>query len=155
MACVRLALSPSSGSTALVCGVRRSLKKSREWRQRPLRDHGKCSWHPSGIEKRSPMSIVITRAAPFAVHSPAPTATEPALAIKRPLLWLLVVVAIGFGMRWWQITEPLQADEFGPVYATLERQNTAPLWTPAESAPLAPVASWEEVRSRSILPYGI
>src|SRR3954469_23203838 len=101
------------------------------------------------------MSIAVTKHAPFTVHHPAPAAAAPATEIKQPWLWLLAIVALGFGMRWWQIGEPLQADEFGPVYATLERQNTAPLWTPAESAALVPVASWQEVQARSVLPYGI
>src|SRR3954467_13015573 len=101
------------------------------------------------------MSISVSQSTPVMIHPPVAAPAAPATEVHRPWLWLLVIVAAGFGMRWWQINEPLQADEFGSLYATVERQGTAPLWTPAESAPLTPVASWEEVRTRSVLPYGI
>jgi hypothetical protein len=83
-------------------------------------------------------------------------AATPYADVRRPAVWLLAIVVVGLGMRaWWQLDAPLQQDEFGPLYAVAERQVTVPGTPPTASDPLVPVAGLEEVRERSVLPYGI
>jgi hypothetical protein len=68
----------------------------------------------------------------------------------------LAIVVIALGMRvWWQYDAPLQQDEFGPLYAIAERQVRIAGAPPTASDPLVPVPSLEEVRERSVLPYGM
>src|SRR5947209_4928504 len=89
---------------------------------------------------------------------PEEKAERPELAageVRRPLLWLTLILGLGLFLRCWYITNPLQLDEFGPLYAIAERETATAELLPASSDPLVPVAGWEEVRSRSILPYGI
>jgi hypothetical protein len=74
--------------------------------------------------------------------------------VKRPGLWLLLILAVGLGTRLWLINAPLKQDEFGPLYAVAGR-TAAPGMLPAESDPLRPVSSWGEVADRSVLPFGI
>jgi hypothetical protein len=62
---------------------------------------------------------------------------------------------IALGLRWWKIQEPLQQDEFGPLYAVAERQGLPPGTMPTNEYPLKPVGSWKEVSERSVLPFGI
>src|SRR5438270_9174940 len=82
--------------------------------------------------------------------------TVPDGDIPRPGVWLFAIVLVALGMRvWWQMEAPLQQDEFGPLYAIAERQVQVPGNPPTAADPLAPVAGWEEVRDRSVLPYGI
>src|SRR5438093_9447351 len=93
-----------------------------------------------------------------------PASVQPALAgepvpavresVRRPLFWLTAIVALGFVLRYAQIHASFQLDEFGPLYAIAERQTTTLEMLPAASDPLVPVASLEEVRARSVLPYG-
>ena len=86
---------------------------------------------------------------------PAPTAATPALSVRRPLVWLLIVLAAGLGLRLFKLNNPLELDEFPPLYAVVERYNSSPDLTPVAAEPLKPVASMNEVRERSVLPYGI
>src|SRR6266536_4760997 len=79
----------------------------------------------------------------------------PVPRIAHPRLWLLGILVAGLVLRWWHVNDPLQLDEFGPLYAIAERYNTAPGMMPAESDPLLPVKSLADVRERSVLPYGI
>src|SRR5438309_1244002 len=83
-----------------------------------------------------------------------PSSTIPTVH-RQPILWLLVIVAVGLALRWGRINDSFQLDEFGPLYAIAERQTATPEMLPSASDPLVPVASLEEVRARSILPYGI
>jgi hypothetical protein len=77
------------------------------------------------------------------------------LTIRKPLVVLGIILLIGLGMRGWRMTFPLQQDEYGPLYAVAERVGLQPGWMPTEENPLSPVASWHDVRERSVLPYGI
>ena len=70
-------------------------------------------------------------------------------------LWLLIILVLALALRCWHITDEFQQDEFGPLYAVAQRQGLAPDLTPTAENKLAPVSTWQEVRQRSILPYGI
>lgn len=73
----------------------------------------------------------------------------------RLLLVLAAILALGAGLRLRDYFDPLQQDELGPLYAVVYRPGTQPGFTPPADAPLLPVPSWQEVRERSVLPYGI
>jgi hypothetical protein len=75
--------------------------------------------------------------------------------VRRPLSWLAVIVGLGLVLRCGHLNSSLQLDEFGPLYAIAERQTTSPGQLPYSSDPLVPVTSWQQVRSRSVLPYGV
>jgi hypothetical protein len=85
---------------------------------------------------------------------PALPPANPRTAVRRPLLWLLAVVAVGLGVRLGRVNDPLQLDEFGALYAVAEREGV-PGYLPSQDKPLLPVPSWRQVRERSVLPYGI
>jgi hypothetical protein len=88
-------------------------------------------------------------------HSAAEGTTSGQMpGIQRPLLLLLVILTIALALRYWHLNDPLQRDEFGTLYAVAERQ-TDPGTPPTADDPLVPVASREEVRARSVLPFGI
>jgi hypothetical protein len=90
---------------------------------------------------------------PNSSGAPEPTSS---MNVRRPLLWLLAILAVGLTLRVLPLREPLQRDEFPSVYAVAERRTEAsPNHTPAASDPLTAVASWDEVRQRSVLPFGI
>src|SRR6266545_656988 len=72
-----------------------------------------------------------------------------------PFVWLALILLVGFGARCQHLFAPLQQDEYGPLYATAERENYTPGVLPCDEDRLLPVASWREVRERSILPYGV
>jgi hypothetical protein len=82
-------------------------------------------------------------------------ATWKTAAGHGALLALLGILAVGFILRWWHVQDPLQQDEFGPLYAISQRPNTAPGYLPPASSVLASVQSWQDVSPRSVLPYGI
>jgi phosphotransferase system glucose/maltose/N-acetylglucosamine-specific IIC component len=77
------------------------------------------------------------------------------LTIRKPLVVLGIILLIGLGVRGWRMTFPLQQDEYGPLYAVAQREGLPPGQMATEEYPLKPVGSWQEVRERSILPYGI
>jgi hypothetical protein len=85
------------------------------------------------------------------VVAPAPRAGE----VRWPLVWLAGILVVGLALRWLAFREPLQLDEFPALYAVAERHTDTPDMTPAARAPLVPVASWQDVHQRSVLPYGI
>jgi hypothetical protein len=84
-----------------------------------------------------------------------PVRPEGNLTIRRPLVVLSLILLIGLGLRVWRINFPFQQDEFGPVYAVAEREGLQPGWMPTAENPLKPVAGWNEVRERTVLPYGV
>lgn len=87
---------------------------------------------------------------------PTVASNASAFNVRWPFLWLLAILGLGLVLRGLSLNEPLQRDEFPSLYAVAERRTDAsPGHTPAASDPLTPVASWEEVRQRSILPFGI
>ncbi len=94
------------------------------------------------------MATTIPTGAP--AGAPAQTAAP---AVQRPYFWLLLIVAVALGVRYLQIGRPMEQDEFAAVYAVVERRTDSPFPTAAD--PLLPVASWDEVRARSVVPYGI
>src|SRR5437016_2403776 len=81
---------------------------------------------------------------------PAPTPER-----LHPLLWLALILVVGFAARCQHLFAPLQQDEYGPLYAVAERENYTPGVLPCDEDRLLPVASWGEVRERLILPYGV
>lgn len=96
----------------------------------------------------------------MATQHQAPDASPAAQEPRRPqrlksLLLLALILLVGTGLRLREIADPLQQDEFGPLYAVVEREGTVPGYTASTEMPLRPVKSWAEVRERSILPYGI
>lgn len=96
----------------------------------------------------------------MATQHQAPDASPAAQEPRRPqrrksLLLLALILLVGTGLRLREIADPLQQDEFGPLYAVVEREGTVPGYTASAEMPLRPVKSWAEVRERSILPYGI
>ncbi len=95
-------------------------------------------------------STAISSAAQNDASSHAADNTE----VSRPGLWLLLILVLALALRCWHIDE-FQQDEFGPLYAVAQRQGLAPDLTPTAENKLAPVSTWQEVRERSILPYGI
>ncbi len=74
--------------------------------------------------------------------------------VRRLWLWLLLILGLGLGLRLAKLSAPLQQDEYGPLYAVVER-SAQPGFLPAAADPLLPVASGQEVRTRSVLPYGV
>ncbi len=97
----------------------------------------------------------MSNAAMMTQIEPARNAATPALSVRHPLMWLLIVLAVGLGLRLLKLNNPLELDEFPPLYAGSERHSDSPDLTPAAAEPLKPVASLQEVRERSVLPYGI
>ena len=92
------------------------------------------------------------------VSQPSFSSPGPALATtagRYSWLWLLAILAVGLTLRLLSLREPLQQDEFPPLYAIAERRIDTPDVTPAASDPLVPVGTWHEVQERSVLPYGI
>ena len=114
-----------------------------------------------------PVRIQVPSRSPIWARAHAPIATglpridpprlapTPAPSVRRPLVWLLIVLAVGLGLRLLKISAPLELDEFPPLYAVAERHSESPDLTPAAAEPLKPVSSLAEVRERSVLPYGI
>jgi hypothetical protein len=70
-------------------------------------------------------------------------------------VWLLATLAVGLALRLWWISEPLEQDEFGPLYAVGGRLAEKPGLLPSEANPLLLVPSWADVSARSVLPFGI
>jgi hypothetical protein len=66
----------------------------------------------------------------------------------------VIILGVAAFLRYWHINDPLQRDEFGTLYAVAERQ-TEPDRPPTANDPLVPVSSLNEVRARSVLPFGI
>ncbi|MCS6977809.1 MAG: hypothetical protein NZM31_12495, partial [Gemmatales bacterium] len=86
-----------------------------------------------------------------------PQAADLGQATNRPTAWLHVVLLLGILLaglllRLQEMGNPLQQDEFGPLYAVVEREGRPPGYTASADMPLVPVKSWQEVRKRSILP---
>src|SRR5262249_24993881 len=91
-----------------------------------------------------------------AIPSPAPEAAPaPAKEIRQPLLWLLVILALGLGIRLYSFSKGFQVEEFTALAAVAERPGLAVGVTPTADDPLAPVPSLAEVSNRSVIPYGI
>ena len=70
-------------------------------------------------------------------------------------IWLAAIMALALAMRLWHLNDGLEQDEFGPLYAVAQRVDSPPGVIPSKSDPIVPVASWKEVRQRSVLPYGV
>jgi hypothetical protein len=91
---------------------------------------------------------------------PTPPPAAPG-AVRLPLVWLLVILGLGLALRWLKLDDPLQLDEFGPLYAVARRvpgPDAKPLEAgtlPSKDDPLVPVGGWGEVSRRSVLPFGI
>lgn len=105
------------------------------------------------------MSTVFPAGVPALSPEAAPSAAKE---IRRPLLWLLGIVALALVLRAARSWDAgLQVDEFAALAAVAERQDAdtgrplAPGITPTAADPLVPVASLAEVSSRSVIPYGI
>jgi hypothetical protein len=104
------------------------------------------------------MSVTTTDTAHPEPTTPAPgdvVRTEGPLTIRQPLAWLAAILVLALVVRWWQVSAPLQQDEFGALYAVAERQGLRPGEMPTDENPLRPVSSWDDVPARSVLPYGI
>src|SRR5262245_10455879 len=99
------------------------------------------------------MSTAITEkgASPATDLSPAGQATE----LRQPLLWLGVILLVGLGLRCWGLTGPLEQDEFALIYPVVQRQGLQPGDMAMSDEPLGPVANWQEVQARSVLPLGV
>jgi hypothetical protein len=80
---------------------------------------------------------------------------DPGLLARQPILWLLIVLALALGLRVAKLTEPLEREEFGAVYAIAERKTQSPEAPPTKKVPLLPVAGLGEVSDRSVLPFGV
>jgi hypothetical protein len=94
--------------------------------------------------------------APSVAHpQPAPATPEATTEVRRPLVWLLAIVGIALAVRLWHVNADFQLDEFSSLYPVAERHVSSPGALPSSADPLGPVASWQEVRDRSVLPYGI
>jgi 4-amino-4-deoxy-L-arabinose transferase-like glycosyltransferase len=87
--------------------------------------------------------------------SAVPAATAQPKTVANPLVWLLVILAIGLAVRAFRITSPFQLDEFSALQAVAERQGVPRGLTPTAEDPLVPVAGLAEVRQHSVIPYGI
>src|SRR5262245_49350404 len=85
---------------------------------------------------------------------PVLLAAPTAAAVRRPLLWLLAIVALALVVRLFSLTHPLQQAEFLALAAVAERSATAGT-LPSAADPLQPVAGLDAVRDRSVLPFGI
>src|SRR5262245_22607152 len=99
------------------------------------------------------MSISTHADSPASSPTPDSPAESPFLT-RQPLLWLLIFVLLALGLRAWKISEPLQRDEFGALYAVAERKTASADVPPTKDDPLQPVASLGEVSERSVLPFG-
>jgi hypothetical protein len=66
----------------------------------------------------------------------------------------VTILFIALAMRLWSINDGLEQDEFGAVYAVAERISPEGI-SPGEKDALVPVQSWQEVKARSVFPYGI
>lgn len=75
--------------------------------------------------------------------------------VAQPLLWLLVILAVGLLLRAWHLTDPVQVDEFVAVAAVAERQGVPIGQTATANDPLVTVSGLDEVSRRSVIPYGI
>ncbi len=73
---------------------------------------------------------------------------------RTRIICLGLILALALGVRASRLNNGFQQDEFGPVYAIGQRDHSVNA-TPAKANPLVPVPSWEHVRTRSVLPYGI
>jgi 4-amino-4-deoxy-L-arabinose transferase-like glycosyltransferase len=83
------------------------------------------------------------------------SSTQTTPVIRRPIVWLLAILVIALAVRVWRLSEPLQLDEFGVIYAVAERPVGSPDAPVTSDVPLGPVSSLAEVRARSVLPFGI
>ncbi len=86
--------------------------------------------------------------------APPEAPSTATLKIPYPYLWLLGILVIGGLLRWY-LSSPFQVEEFPAAAAVVERQGVPLGFTAAESDPLVPVASLEEVSQRSVIPYGV
>jgi hypothetical protein len=89
---------------------------------------------------------------PFQTSSDSPDAN---LLTRQPAVWLLVIIVLALGLRAAKLSNSLQRDEFGAVYAVAERQTASPEVPPTAENPLVPVAGLTEVSERSVLPFGV
>src|SRR5262249_41599016 len=48
---------------------------------------------------------------------------ETPFLTRQPMLWLAIFVLLALGLRAWKISDPLQRDEFGALYAVAERKT--------------------------------
>jgi hypothetical protein len=102
------------------------------------------------------MSTTIPETTIVSQPQPAPATTPVATPdVRRPLVWLLAIVGLALALRLWHLNTDFQLDEFGALYTVAERHVSSPGAWPSSADPLAPVAGWQEVRERSVLPYGI
>jgi 4-amino-4-deoxy-L-arabinose transferase-like glycosyltransferase len=100
-----------------------------------------------------------------AIPAPSPEATPaaPAREIRKPLMWLLAILALGLVLRAMHIREGFQVEEFAAAAAVAERQGVptpdvsgaAIAYTPTADNPLVAVAGPAEVSRRSVIPFGI
>lgn len=74
---------------------------------------------------------------------------------KHRLPWLALILLLGLLLRGRQLLAPFQLDEFGPLYAIAERQSLPAGFLPSYRDPLVLLPTWDDVRQRSILPYGV
>jgi hypothetical protein len=101
------------------------------------------------------MSTTISEQTNISQPHPAPATPEATTEVRRPLVWLLAIVGVALALRLWHLNADFQLDEFSALYPVAERHVSSPGALPSSADPLAPVASWQEVRERSVLPYGI
>lgn len=87
--------------------------------------------------------------------APRPAPRPDTVAVPHPLAWLVVIFLVALALRWRHLEAPLELDEFGPLYAIAERPGLPAGYTATAAYPLVPVPTWEAMRERSILPYGI
>ncbi len=98
----------------------------------------------------------MSTANPADIPALAPEAPAPAKEISLPLVWLLVILAIGLGLRLLHFKDaPFEIDEFTALAAVAERQGVEVGTTPTAQDPLMPVPSLAEVSNRSVIPFGI
>src|SRR5262245_12491407 len=83
-------------------------------------------------------------------------ASATASELRRPLLWLLAILAIGVGIRVLHTRDkPFQLEEFTTLAAVAERKGVDVGTTPTDQDELVPVSSLGEVSNRTVIPFGI
>jgi hypothetical protein len=82
----------------------------------------------------------------------------PPKDIRRPMLWLLAILAVALGLRLYHshlLRNPFELDEFTALAAVAERRGLEVGTTPTVDDALVPVSELGEVSNRSVIPFGV